>query len=80
MTIGMADRELQPGEENPDFRVSAAKSGASTVLISVFKLLADCRDKIERALNITGLELSMGMSGDFEEAIKAGSTNIRVGR
>ena len=26
-----------------------------------------------------GLELSMGMSGDFEEAIARGSTNVRVG-
>ena len=26
-----------------------------------------------------GLELSMGMSGDFELAIKCGSTNVRVG-
>ena len=25
------------------------------------------------------LELSMGMSGDFEEAISRGSTNVRVG-
>ena len=25
------------------------------------------------------IELSMGMSNDFEEAIKMGSTNIRVG-
>jgi uncharacterized pyridoxal phosphate-containing UPF0001 family protein len=25
------------------------------------------------------LELSMGMSGDFDKAIAAGSTNVRVG-
>ncbi|CAG8444211.1 3603_t:CDS:2 [Ambispora leptoticha] len=29
--------------------------------------------------DITPLEISMGMSGDFEEALRLGSTNIRVG-
>ena len=28
---------------------------------------------------VESLELSMGMSGDFEQAIEMGSTNIRVG-
>ena len=30
-------------------------------------------------LNETDIELSMGMLKDFEEAIKMGSTNVRVG-
>ena len=30
-------------------------------------------------MNERELELSMGMSNDFEEAIRMGSTNIRVG-
>lgn len=30
-------------------------------------------------LPVDGLELSMGMSGDFEQAIEMGSTNVRVG-
>lgn len=48
-----------------------------------------CFDKLvnfrETAATILGLdsadqlELSMGMSGDFEEAIKRGSTSVRVG-
>ncbi len=48
-----------------------------------------CFDKLVEyrvvAANVLGLdsaeelELSMGMSGDFEEAIKRGSTSVRVG-
>eukprot|EP01136_Pigoraptor_vietnamica_P020384 Opistho-1_new@69211 len=46
-----------------------------------FKALAACRDVIARELGVPAgeLELSMGMSGDFEHAIEMGSTNVRVG-
>ncbi|KAK9456895.1 hypothetical protein V1511DRAFT_509579 [Dipodascopsis uninucleata] len=44
-----------------------------------FKLLVETKKLIESALSISDLELSMGMSEDFEDAIKQGSTNIRVG-
>ncbi|KAF9084572.1 hypothetical protein BGX27_003760 [Mortierella sp. AM989] len=44
-----------------------------------FKLLNECKAMIESSLNITDLELSMGMSDDFERALLQGSTNIRVG-
>ncbi|KAG0213115.1 hypothetical protein BGX31_001340 [Mortierella sp. GBA43] len=44
-----------------------------------FKALSECRTTIQENLNISGLELSMGMSDDFERAILQGSTNIRVG-
>jgi uncharacterized pyridoxal phosphate-containing UPF0001 family protein len=49
--------------------------------MSDFETLAKCRDSVAEALDVEpkSLELSMGMSGDFEEAIKFGSTNIRVG-
>ena len=33
----------------------------------------------ELGVNKDDLELSMGMSGDFEQAIEMGSTNVRVG-
>lgn len=33
----------------------------------------------EFALEEQELELSMGMSGDFQEAVRMGSTNVRVG-
>jgi uncharacterized pyridoxal phosphate-containing UPF0001 family protein len=51
-----------------------------------FATLVQCRDEAAAALKEVGyydsaapFELSMGMSGDFEEAIAAGATNVRVG-
>jgi pyridoxal phosphate enzyme (YggS family) len=46
-----------------------------------FAFLATCRKEVAQALGIeeNALELSMGMSGDFEAAIAHGSTNVRVG-
>ncbi|KAK3825368.1 MAG: cytoplasmic protein [Benniella sp.] len=63
MTIGSPNPDLENGE-NPDF-----------------KALNGCRTAIyeEKELHISDLELSMGMSDDFQRAILQGSTNIRVG-
>ncbi|XP_077487792.1 pyridoxal phosphate homeostasis protein [Amblyomma americanum] len=46
-----------------------------------FLCLAKCREQVcnELGLNVSDVELSMGMSADFEEAIRMGSTNVRVG-
>ncbi|KAF9916767.1 hypothetical protein FBU30_001169 [Linnemannia zychae] len=44
-----------------------------------FKMLNQCRATVQDALKINDLELSMGMSDDFERALLQGSTNIRVG-
>ena len=46
-----------------------------------FLTLIDCRKKVAEkfGLDEASLELSMGMSNDFEEAIRMGSTNVRVG-
>lgn len=44
-----------------------------------FELLKRCKESIENSLQVYGLELSMGMSHDFETAISQGSTNVRVG-
>jgi hypothetical protein len=44
--------------------------------------LVDCRTAVAAALELssaTDLELSMGMSGDYEAAIRYGATNVRVG-
>jgi pyridoxal phosphate enzyme (YggS family) len=43
--------------------------------------LGKCRDLVADALSLdpSTIELSMGMSGDFETAIAKGSTNVRVG-
>ncbi|KXS16069.1 hypothetical protein M427DRAFT_134528 [Gonapodya prolifera JEL478] len=45
-----------------------------------FVCLTRCRDVVSAALpDLPALEVSMGMSGDFEEAVELGSTNVRVG-
>ncbi|RWR99600.1 proline synthase co-transcribed bacterial protein-like protein, partial [Dinothrombium tinctorium] len=45
-----------------------------------FQCLVDCRDEVVTNLKLEKkLELSMGMSNDFEHAIQMGSTNVRVG-
>tara|TARA_B110001452_G_scaffold120261_1_gene99814 strand:+ start:668 stop:1495 length:828 start_codon:yes stop_codon:yes gene_type:complete len=48
---------------------------------SCFDTLRACRESLAEKLSVPAesLELSMGMSGDFEEAIRAGSTSVRVG-
>lgn len=49
--------------------------------ISNFETLASCREEVADALNKdpSTIELSMGMSGDYQEAIRHGATNVRVG-
>ncbi|CAO3631978.1 unnamed protein product [Cunninghamella blakesleeana] len=44
-----------------------------------FECLVDCKKQVESELKDIDLELSMGMSGDYLQALEAGSTNIRVG-
>ena len=45
-----------------------------------FQKLVDLRaELLAKHSEISSLELSMGMSGDWETAVKMGSTNIRVG-
>lgn len=63
MTIGRYGYDLSDGP-NPDFQ-----------------LLLKCRVEVCESLKIPleQVELSMGMSTDFEHAIEVGSTNIRVG-
>eukprot|EP01132_Coremiostelium_polycephalum_P010650 gene10650-13047_t len=46
-----------------------------------FMTLLECRENVSKTLNIPKdtIQLSMGMSHDFEDAIKFGSTSVRVG-
>lgn len=63
MTIGKIGHDYSSGA-NPDF-----------------VCLLEMRERVcrEVGLRVDQVELSMGMSADFEQAILAGSTNIRVG-
>jgi len=44
-----------------------------------FISLRDLRDSLESQFGLQLPHLSMGMSGDFEEAIIEGSTHVRIG-
>ena len=63
MTIGSAGHDYTSGP-NPDFEV----------LVSTREAVCS-----QLGLEARAVELSMGMSGDFEQAVGAGSTNVRVG-
>lgn len=60
-----------------------ARSKASTAETENedFECLARVRETVARELGLgeEGLELSMGMSSDFEAAVRQGSTEVRVG-
>lgn len=63
MTIGQYGYDCSQGP-NPDF-------------LALVNCKRDICDKLK--LNPSEIELSMGMSDDFEHAIELGSTNVRVG-
>lgn len=48
-------------------------------LRQIFGRLRHLRDRLEASTGMQLPELSMGMSGDFEAAIKEGATLVRVG-
>ena len=56
----------------------AAREGDHDTARSNFAALRDLRDRVATPV-LPLAELSMGMSGDFEEAILEGSTMVRVG-
>ena len=55
---------------------------SSTETLKAFKAVAKLSEEIEQKnyQNISMQELSMGMSGDYQLAIEAGATKIRIGR
>lgn len=58
----------------------AVKDSNEDSLDNQFKELRLLRDQLEKEFNITLPYLSMGMSDDYKEAIKEGTTHIRLGR
>lgn len=49
-------------------------------LSELFEDIVKLRDELEKKFDCTLKEISMGMSGDYKEAVVAGATMIRVGR
>ena len=58
----------------------AIQGSSQESLNQQFGKLATLRSKIEKELHISLPYLSMGMSEDYQEAIKQGATHIRLGR
>ncbi|KAG8953036.1 hypothetical protein FRC04_002982 [Tulasnella sp. 424] len=73
MTIGSFEASTGSDEENPDFKSLVETKEALTDI-----LRSDSSLSGEWGVN-GDLELSMGMSADFELAIRAGSGSVRVG-
>lgn len=66
-------------ENCPQLRLEGLMTIGAVGDLSCFDRLLELRDQVSKELELESLGLSMGMSGDFEEAIIAGATNVRVG-
>ena len=53
---------------------------SETVLRRLFKDIRTFRDDLEKKFDVKLMELSMGMSDDYEFAVSEGATMIRIGR
>lgn len=58
---------IAPLDEDPD------------VARRCFAALRECRDSLRKQFGVSLRELSMGMSGDMEQAVMEGSTLVRIG-
>ncbi len=81
---GDARRLLEHALTMPHLRVDglmtiAPLSDDPSVATRTFENLRTIRDDLAARLRVPLQELSMGMSGDLEEAIRAGSTLVRIG-
>jgi len=65
----------------PHLRVDGLMTIGAPGDYSCFDALVECRKDVAEVLgvDVDSLALSMGMSGDYTEAIKRGATSIRVG-
>lgn len=68
-------------EECPWLSIDGLMTIGATGDSSCFDTLVQCREQMATVLGLepNDLELSMGMSGDFEVAIAKGATSVRVG-
>jgi PLP dependent protein len=83
---GVAPEEVQElflyvQENCPHLKVSGLMTIGAPNDLSCFDKLVTCRQQLcdDIGADINALDLSMGMSGDYEEAIRRGSTSVRVG-
>jgi len=62
------------------FMMMAIKNDSDDDILKQFKALKYLKERVEKDFNINMPYLSMGMSNDYKDAIKAGATHIRLGR
>ncbi|MDQ8194672.1 YggS family pyridoxal phosphate-dependent enzyme [Coraliomargarita sp. SDUM461004] len=82
--VSQAEEVLEAGLEAAHLEVEGLMTIAPldedpTVASAAFQRLRDLRDELAGSFGVPLSELSMGMTGDLEAAIAAGSTQIRVG-
>ncbi|KAL7495534.1 hypothetical protein ACHAWT_007230 [Skeletonema menzelii] len=77
----VCDLVKQISEECPSLSIDGLMTIGAPGDDSCFDTLAECRDEVAKVIGREPqeLELSMGMSGDFEVAIAKGATSVRVG-
>jgi len=77
----VCDLVKQISEECPSLSIDGLMTIGAPGDDSCFDTLAECRDEVAKVLGREPqeLDLSMGMSGDFEVAIAKGATSVRVG-
>ena len=77
---GLLERALACANLRVDGLMTIAPlSSNPTVARSAFASLCSCRDSLEEQFESKLPELSMGMTGDFEDAVREGSTLLRLG-
>ena len=77
----IADLVKQISKECPYLSIDGLMTIGAPGDYSCFDTLSSCRNEVATILDkdASDLELSMGMSGDFEVAIAKGATSVRVG-
>jgi len=68
-------------EDCPQLKIKGVMTIGAPGKYECFDCLVECRQDLADIVGVSpkDLDLSMGMSGDFEEAIQRGATNVRVG-
>lgn len=74
-------KEIVNSECNEHLSIDGLMTIGAPGDFTCFEMLVECRKAVAEELGVeeSSLALSMGMSGDFEEAIKRGATSVRVG-
>ncbi len=85
LPLSKLDEMIKEVKKNPmiqliGFMGMSKRASSSEEKYEQFKMISDLMKKMNEKYQLSMKELSMGMSEDFEEAIKAGATMVRLGR